>query len=67
MLSYSVGYSTTKGHVSLVSYVALSPGQQVGVAGFEPAASSSRTTGGPGRLVIGQLASAVLGRTSRCM
>jgi hypothetical protein len=45
MLSYSV---TIKGRLQS-SQVA---SDLVGVAGFEPAASSSRTTGAPGRLAV---------------
>ena len=49
MLSYSIGYSTTKGHDSGCCVMAF---ELVGVAGFEPAASSSRTSGASGRLAV---------------
>jgi hypothetical protein len=59
MLSYSVGYSIRKGHDVGWSVMAC---ELVGVAGFEPAASSSRTkraaklryTPAPGRLPPGE-------------
>jgi hypothetical protein len=40
MLSYSLGYSVTKGHDIGWNVMA---SELVGVAGFEPAVSSSRT------------------------
>ena len=41
--SYSVGYSTVKGHVTVTGNVTSDLHRSVGVTGFEPATSSSRT------------------------
>ncbi len=49
MLSYSVGYAIRKGHDIGLSVMAC---ELVGVAGFEPAASSSRTSGASGQLTV---------------
>jgi integrase len=43
MPSYSVGYSMAKGHVAVTGNVASGLYRSVGVTGFEPATSSSRT------------------------
>ena len=43
MPSYSVGYATAKGHVTVTGNVASGLYRSVGVTGFEPATSSSRT------------------------
>jgi hypothetical protein len=43
MPSYSVGYSMAKGHVAVIGNVASGLYRSVGVTGFEPATSSSRT------------------------
>ena len=43
MLSYSVGYSMAKGQVTVTGNMASDLQYSVGVTGFEPATSSSRT------------------------
>jgi hypothetical protein len=43
VLSYSVGYSTERGHVTVTGDMASALYRSVGVTGFEPATSSSRT------------------------
>jgi hypothetical protein len=43
MLSYSVGYATERGHVTVSGNMASDLYRSVGVTGFEPATSSSRT------------------------
>jgi hypothetical protein len=43
MLSYSVGYSTERGHIAAGGDMASDLYHSVGVTGFEPATSSSRT------------------------
>jgi hypothetical protein len=43
MLSYSVGYSMAKGQVTVTGNMASDLHHSVGVTGFEPATSSSRT------------------------
>ena len=43
MPSYSVGYSTERGHIAAGGDMASDQHHSVGVTGFEPATSSSRT------------------------